>query len=88
MSAALLPPGRYDVVQDSAWVKQHIRTASDAGENAELDLINESGFTRVSFQVHTVTIEDLEWMYIGTTVNYQTINVHLLKDGSVVAQLF
>jgi hypothetical protein len=88
MSAPQPPSGRYDVVQDSAWVKQHIRDANDADRNAELDLINENGFSPISFRVHTVTIEDGEWAYWGRTDDYRTINLHLNKEGPVVAKLF
>lgn len=88
MSTPQPPSGRYDVAQDSAWVKQHIRAASDADHDAELDLINENGFSPISFRVHTVLIEDLTWVYIGTTADHRTVNIHLSKDGPVIVNLF
>jgi hypothetical protein len=88
MSTPQPPSGRYDVVQDSQWVKQHIRSASDADRDVELDLINKNGFSPISFRAHTVLIEDRTWMYIGTTIDDRTINIHLSKDGSVNANLF
>lgn len=87
MSTTESPARRYGVVQERDWVKNEIVKAVEAHRNAELDLYNETNVIHVSFELTTGIYDPESRLYIGTTTDHRTINLHIPKDGEVYALL-
>lgn len=87
MSATQSPMRRYAVVQESEWVRNKVIEAVEAHSNLELDLYDESGMIHVEFELTNALYEPDLRIYIGTTTDYRTINLHIPKDGEVYALL-